>query len=85
MADKATIDGHEFVSVRVDAIREGDLVHHDGQRVVVWGIEVTSEGSRTLFLGTTADVPFEFRGEIDTWNSNAIWLGAYDAEVTGRG
>jgi len=80
----AEIDGQEFVSLRADEVLPGDLVHNDGQVCVAWGVERVGDSQVTLYFSTTADQPWRDLGERTTWNSNPVWVGAYDARVTGR-
>lgn len=77
------IDGHDYVSLRADEVREGDTVHL-GERLACWGAERRSEGHVELFVGTTADRPFELRPSVTTSSSNPVWVSSYDAQVTGR-
>jgi hypothetical protein len=76
------IEGCLYESLRADQVQAGDTVHMGvdaDRRCVVWGVEPRGASQTELFLGTCADVPFELLGSITEWNSNPVWVAAYDA------
>lgn len=81
----ATIDGRLFESLRADEVQSGDTVYvaPHGLCVAYW-VGPKGESQVELFLGTTSDLEFKDLGERVEWNSNPVWVSAYDARVTGR-